>query len=134
MSSQEKEASQAGWALITGGVNAARVDAHRIHHLLNKVLKLVESSPEKEHIYQVAGDVIIAMPALLDRLESQLDETGYALACMGKEHLKERLPISERNRVDITVEGAPTFGVPSLHSSAKRVAEQYLARRISKAQ
>ena len=130
MSSQEKAASQAGWALITGGVNAARVDAHRIHHLLNKVLKIVESSPQKEHIYQVAGDIILAMPALVEKIEGQLDETGYALACMGKEHLKERLPISDRNRVEVTVEGSPTFSAPSHHSSAEKVAERFLAKCI----
>jgi hypothetical protein len=126
LSVQKKAGSQAGWALITGGVNAARVDAHRIHHLLNKVMKLVESSPGKEHIYQVAGDIIMAIPSLTNRLEDQLDETSYALACMGKEHLKERLPISRRNQVEVTIEGAPNFSAPMLHNSVERVAERYL--------
>lgn len=115
-------------------MNGARVDAHRIHHLLDKITKLIETSPHKEHIYQVAGDIIVGMPALLDRLERQLDATGYALALMGKEHLQERLPISERNRVEITVEGTPTFSGPKFHRSVQRVAELYLARQSDQGQ
>ena len=126
LSVHKKAGSQAGWALITGGVNAARVDVHRIHHLLNKVMKLVETSPEKEHIFQVAGDIMMALPSLMTRLEDQLDETSFALACMGKEHLKERLPISRRNQVEVAIEGAPNFGVPMSRRSVERVAERYL--------
>jgi hypothetical protein len=132
MSFSRKAGSQAGWALITGGVNAARVEAHRLHQLLNKVLALVESSSEKEHLYQVAGDLIMSFPVALERLEQQLDETGYALSVMGKDHLKERLPLSRRNLVDETVEGARAFGVPMVHQSAARVAERYLARRVAR--
>lgn len=126
-----KAGSQAGWALITGGVNAARVEAHRVHHLLNKVLALVESSSEKEHLYQVAGDLIMSLPDAVRKLEDQLDETSYALSIMGKSHLKDRLPLSRRNVVDETVEGARAFGVPMQHA-AKRVLERHMARRVAR--
>lgn len=125
-----KAGSQAGWALITGGVNAARVDAHRLHQLLNKVLELVENSDQREHLYQVAGDLIIAVPQRLESLERQLDETSYALAIMGEDHLRDRLPLSSRNQVDETVEGAKAFGAPMLRQSVSRVAQQYLLRQM----
>ena len=131
MSFSRKAGSQAGWALITGGVNAARVEAHRIHQLLNKIHALVESSSQKEHLYQVAGDIIMSLPKSVERLEQQLDETSYALSVMGKDHLKERLPLSRRNVVDETVEGARAFGVPMQHA-ARRVAERYIAQRVAK--
>jgi hypothetical protein len=124
--------SQAGWALISGGVNAARVDVHRLHQIVGKVLRLVEQSKDREHIYQVAGDVILGIPQILDRLEQQLDETGYALSIMGKDHLKDRLPLSRRTRVDETVEGAPAFSVSMLKDSARRVAERHIARRVDR--
>jgi hypothetical protein len=129
MSSEKHAGSQAGWALIAGGVNAARVDAHRLHQLLLKVEKLVETSPEKEHIYQVAGDVISAIPQLCEKIESQLDETSYALSLMGKDHLKDRLPVSSRALVDATVEGNAAFSAPMLRGSASRVADAWLKKR-----
>lgn len=132
MSFSRKAGSQAGWALITGGVNAARVEAHRLHQLLNKVLALVESSPQKEHLYQVAGDMIVRFPKCVQNIEDQLDETSYALSMMGKDHLKDRLPLSRRNVVDQTVEGAPAFGAPMPRTSAERVLEKYLARRVAR--
>ncbi|GAG34791.1 unnamed protein product [marine sediment metagenome] len=132
MSFSRKAGSQAGWALIAGGVNAARVEAHRLHQHLNKILDLVEKSAAKEHLYQVAGDLIVNFPKGLDRLESQLDETGYALATMGKDHLRDRLPISRRNVVDETVEGARGFGVPMMRQTAARVAERHMALRVAR--
>ena len=124
--SRKEAGSQAGWALISGGVNAARVDAHRLHQLLLKVEKLVQTSSEKEHIYQVAGDLIAAIPQLCQSIEGQLDETSYALSLMGKEHLKDRLPVSSRALVDATVEGNAAFSAPMLRNTALRVAERWL--------
>jgi hypothetical protein len=132
MSFSRNAGSQAGWALIAGGVNSARVEAHRIHQLLNKVLALVENSEQREHLYRVAGDLILAIPHRLEQLEGQLDETSYALAVMGEDHLKDRLPLSRRNLVDETVEGAPAFGALMLRQSARRIAEQYLARQVAR--
>jgi hypothetical protein len=129
MTSTKQAGSQAGWALVAGGVNAARVDAHRLHQLLKKVEMLVQTSPEKEHIYQVAGDLLSAIPKLVERLEGQLDETSYALSLMGKEHLKDRLPISSRALVDATVEGCAAFSAPMTRGTAQRVAARWLERR-----
>lgn len=113
-----------------GGVNAARVDAHRVHQLLNKVLAIVDHSEAKEHIYQVAGDLIQEIPHRLEVLETNLDTVSYALSKMGEEHLKDRLPLSFRALVEETVEGAKAFGAPMHHeSSASRVAHRYLRKR-----
>lgn len=132
MTSSKKAGSQAGWSLITGGVNAARVEVHRLHQLLNKILKLVETSDQREHLYQVAGDLIVDFPARLENLEQQLDETSYALSVMGKDHLRDRLPLSRRNMVDETVEGARAFGVPMMHESVQRVADAHMAKRVAR--
>lgn len=132
MAFSRKAGSQAGWALIAGGVNAARIEAHRIHQLLNKIMELVESSPAKEHLYEVAGDIIVNFPRRLEKLESQLDETSYALTVMGRDHLRDRLPLSRRNLVDETVEGARAFGVPMFRQTAARVAERHMALRVAR--
>lgn len=130
MSLSRTAGSQAGWALISGGVNNSRVEVHRLRQLVQKVLDLVESSPEKEHLYQVAGDMIIAIPTRIEALEKRLDGLGYALSIMGKEHLRDRLPLSDRSLIETTVEGSPAFKTPMLHQSEKRVAQKYLARRV----
>lgn len=132
MSFSRSAGSQAGWALIAGGVNSARVEAHRLHQHLGKILKLVEQSNQREHLYQVAGDLIVDFPKRLEKLEQQLDETSYALTVMGSDHLKDRLPVTRRNRVDETVEGAPAFGVPMFRQTAERVAERHMALRVAR--
>jgi len=127
---RKQAGSQAGWALICGQVNAARVEAHRVHQLLNKVLAIVEDSEHKDHIYQVAGDLINVIPHRLENLETNLDAAGYALSKMGEDHLRDRLPVSFRALVDETVEGAKAFGAPMHHEGlVKRLAASYLARR-----
>lgn len=131
MSFSRTAGSQAGWALIAGGVNAARVEAHQLHQYVSKILDLVEKSREREHLYQVAGDIIVDFPRRLERLEEQLDELGYALSVMGKDHLRDRLSLSRRNRVDQTVEGAPSFKGPMFRMTAS-VVQRHLARRVAR--
>lgn len=131
MSLSRTAGSQAGWALISGSVNSARVDAHRLRQLVQKVLDLVESSSEKEHLYQVAGDLIMSIPSRIESLETKLDGLGYALSIMGKEHLRDRLPLSDRTLIETTVEGSPAFKTPMMHSSAKRVAQRHMAARVA---
>jgi hypothetical protein len=100
--------------------------------LVDKVLKLVEESPHKEHLYQVAGDLIANVPSRLENLERGLDQTSYALSIMGRDHLKDRLPISDRNLVDETVQGARAFGAPMRRGSVRRVLERHMARRVAR--
>ena len=128
MSTKTAGSSQAAWALLTEGVTAARIDAHRLRAVISRVEKLVETSEAKEHIYQVAGDVIVSMPARLESLERHLDRTSYALAVLGKDTLREMLPLTDRKTVDEAVERAkPLFG-PHLTRSSARVAERYMAK------
>ena len=84
------------------------------------------------HLYQVCGDIIVAFPKLLQDLEDQLDETSYALSIMGKDHLRDRLSVTRRNRVDESVEGAPAFGTLMLRQTASRVAERHMALRVAR--
>jgi len=126
---QSKNASsQAAWALLTEGVTRARLETHRIQHLVARVMKLVEASEHKEHIYQIAGDVVEALPRRMDALEIALDRTGLALSKMGVEFLEARLPLSEKTLVDEAVESA--FGTSQVkHSSmTQRVATRYMAK------
>jgi len=122
---QNKQASsQAAWALLMGGVAHARVDAHRLKHLINRAIRLVDASEEKEHLYQVAGDIIVGIPKRLGQLEIDLDRTGLALSKMGAEFLSARLSLSDKAMVDEAVE--PAFG----RSTPKDSDVDKLARRF----
>lgn len=127
MNRRKESSSQAAWALITDGVVSSRIEAHRLRHLVNRGLKLVDQSEEKEHIYQVAGDLILAVPKRLDLLEGLLDRTSYALTIMGKDFLRSRLPIHDRNMVDEAIESSPSFsGMRSKQSMlVQRVAQRW---------
>lgn len=131
----KRASSQAAWALLTEGVTRARLDAHRIRQAVGRAVALVEASDQKEHLYQVAGDVIAAIPLRLDSLEVALDRTSLALAKMGDEFLGARLPLADKTLVDEAI--ASAFGGSGVvrHSKvspiAQRVAQRYLRADLS---
>jgi hypothetical protein len=122
--------SQAAWALITEGVTRARIDAHRLRHLIDRGLHLIEDSEHREHFYQMAGDLIMGVPERLQSLELALDRTSLALSKMGESFLEARLPLSDKTMVDEAV-AAAFGGSQQRHSeAARRVADRYLRRKL----
>jgi hypothetical protein len=122
----KQSSSQVAWALLTEGVTAARIEAHRLRHLVDRGIQIAEASPELEHIQQVAGDLLIAVPTRLSRLETLLDRTSYALTKMGEEFLESRLDLSDRVFVEESVESAGFPGGHKSKPSAQRVVQRYL--------
>lgn len=100
--------SQASWHLLNEGVSQARLEAHRLRHMLSRVLELVSIAEDKERIYRLAGDLITAAPDRLDQLELVLDRTALALSRMGEEFLGARLPLDEKSLLDDTLLPAQT--------------------------
>ena len=128
---QKQASSQAAWALLTEGVTSARVETHRVQHLMNRAQRLIDASEHKEQIYQLAGDLILAMPQRLEHMATILDRTGLALSKMGSEFLEARLPLSDKVMVDEAIEAA--FGRGSPHESmATRVATRYLKKKVGR--
>ena len=120
--------SQAAWALLFEGASKARVDAHRIRHMIERAMKMVESSKDKERLYQLAGDIIVGIPERLDQLETALDRTNLALAKLGEEFLESRLPAYEKAMVDEAVKSA--LGKSRIRTSlSKKVVSRYLQNR-----
>lgn len=121
--------SEAAWALIIEGVSAARLEVHRLKHLVSRATKLVEKSKYREHLYQIAGDLINAIPERITQSERFLDRTSLALSKMGDEFLSARLPVSDKNMVDDAIEASGGFAnglrSPKSHLT-QRVAQRYL--------
>ena len=120
--------SEAAWALITEGVTSARLSTHRLKHLVTRGLKIAKESPERDHIYQMVGDLILAIPKRMLELEVHLDRTALALSKMGEDFLGARLPLSDKQLVEDTLEPAGGFK----KSRVERVASQWLRRQAEK--
>lgn len=108
-------------SVVSEGVSSTRVSLHKLQHLVKRCLSLVESSEKKDHLYQVAGDLIQAIPEQLTNMERSLDKTLYALSVLGRDSLKSQIPISDRESVDVILESVIT---PPEKPSPKRVAQR----------
>lgn len=120
--------SQASWALLTEGVTAAKLEAHRLRHLSNRGIRLVDTSPERDHIYQMAGDIISALPDRLGRLDAALDRVSYALSKMGQEFFESKLSMGDKMLVDEAIESS-SFTKKPQKKSEKRVVDRFIERR-----
>jgi len=129
----KKASSQVAWSLLTEGVTQARVDTHRLRLMVDRALAIVDQSEAKDHIYQVAGDLIEAVPSRLSDIERSLDRTSYALVVMGDDFLRGRIPFDDRHEVDEAVKSAPfsTQRAKESRPNAARVASRALAVRVA---
>lgn len=89
-------------------------------------MALVETSPEKDHLWQVAGDLIQGFPERLGDLERCLDRTSYALVVMGEDFLRGRIPMDDRYVVDEATKSHPYAEPRKKDTAAARVAQRYL--------
>ena len=124
---KKRSSSQSSWALLTGSVADARVESHRIRHLVNRGQKIVENSVAKDHLYEVAGDLIMGIPERLSHLERLLDRTSYALSLMGEDFFRGRLSLDDKEMVDQAVK----FSQSAFPSTVQRVASRFLQRKAS---
>lgn len=126
VSQKNAGSSQAAWALLAEGVASARVEAHRLRGQISRAMEIIKVSPERDAVYEAAGDLLIAVPQRVEKMEGILDRTSYALSVLGKDVLRDQLPLSDRKMVDEAVERAkPLFG-PNFQKSSRRVADRYL--------
>ena len=123
---KKRSSSQSAWALLASSVAEARVESHRIRHMVNRGQKVVDASVAKDHLYEVAGDLIVGVPERLTKLENLLDRTSYALSIMGEEFFRGRLSLSDKEMVDTAVKFSQTP-----FPSSRRVANRFLERKAS---
>jgi len=119
---RKQSSSQASWSILAEGVSSARVQAHIIRTFTNQVKEsLDDCEPElREEIYKLFGDVLNGIPFSLDRLERSLDMTNYALIKMGEGFYRQRIPHTDREKVDM----ASKYN----QDPVKKVAQAYLRK------
>jgi hypothetical protein len=74
--------------------------------------------------------MIQGLPESLSSAERSLDRTSYALAVMGEDFLRGRLPFDDRARVDGAVKTSPFSGKREKESIEARVARRYLQAQV----
>lgn len=119
----KKSSSQSAWSLLAGSVSQARVESHRIRHMVNRGQKVINASVARDHLYEVAGDIIVGLPERLTLLENLLDRTSYALSIMGEDFYRGRLSLDDKEMVDQAVKYSQ-----SPFPSPRKVANRFLQR------
>lgn len=127
------------WSLLTEGATNASLEAHRLRQMVNRLLVLVEASEKRDHLYEVAGDIIVDFPRHLQHLERHLDRLNYALASVGKKQYRDRIPLTDRYKVDYAMQDAAfplvsdeaqsPFPPPKPETATQRVARRYAQQR-----
>lgn len=90
MSQRQKEASGILIYLVEE-LGDARLRCSQLKHLVTKVSELVEKSTHRDHLYEVAGDVIYGIPDLLFKLDKALDAAALAASKLDYEEIKQGL-------------------------------------------
>lgn len=128
--SMSKQSSQAAWALIANSVTEARLEAHRLHHMVARARAVIDSSGYKEHVYRTAGDIVEGVPDRLQKLEKELDKASYALVQLGRKSLRNTLTIEDRQQVDDTVTSAKPFDHQKATKGTKKESSQSKVARL----
>lgn len=100
--------------------------------MLDRALALVDTSPARDHLWQVGGDLIQGFPERLSDLERVLDRTSYALVVMGEDFLRGRIPADDRYVVDEATKAHPYAGTRTKESLVERVARRHISARKHK--
>ncbi len=56
-----------------------------------KALELVNSSSKRDHLYGIAGDIIISIPRALAELEQAINSAAFATSRLDNEELRQVL-------------------------------------------
>jgi len=95
--------------------------------MADRVQAMVDDSEARDHLYQVAGDILQGFPARLSAAERALDRTSYAMTVMGEDFLRGRISLDDREMVDESLKTAPFAGSRGKESAPERVAHRFLS-------
>jgi hypothetical protein len=66
----------------------ARLYCDELKNLVTRALKLISASPQRDHFYSVAGDIIHGAPNAIARLDSALNASALAVNKLDYEELR----------------------------------------------
>ena len=69
----------------------ARLRCEQLKKFVSQAIRLISLSPQRDHLYEVAGDTIYGIPDSLFKLDKALSATALAASRLDYEELKEQL-------------------------------------------
>ena len=78
----------------------ARLRADELKNYIVRALDLVQASPQRDHFYAVAGDIINGAPECLLKLERALQAAAMAVNEMDTQELKQIIRPSKVDELD----------------------------------
>lgn len=110
----------------------ARMRCDQLKRMIDQAMRIVSQSSERDHIHEVAGDLLQAIPETLFKMDKALDATALAASRLDYEELKQSLKpekAEELERVlkDVRIrhidrrsqpQGAPTQGKQAMFKAA----------------
>jgi hypothetical protein len=85
---------------LTEELGDARLRCAQLKRYIDQAMHLVEKSEQKGHVYEVAGDLLYAIPDVLFRLDKALDATALAASRLDYEELKQELRPEKVNELE----------------------------------
>lgn len=87
----QKTASGGAILYVQEELSDARLRCSELKRMVANVLDIVNKSDQKDHLYAVAGDIIISIPDVLLRLEKALEASALAVNKLDYEELRQSL-------------------------------------------
>lgn len=93
MEERSKKAKSMAGALVylVDELGDARLFANKLKHYLDDAIKIIEASPNKEHIFEVAGHLLTEVPETFSKMEGALQAAALAASRLDYETIKESL-------------------------------------------
>lgn len=91
LGSMQKIASGGAVLYVQEELSDARLRCSELKRMIAGVLEIVNESDQKDHLYAVAGDVIVSIPDVLLRLEKALEASALAVNKLDYEELRQSL-------------------------------------------
>lgn len=122
MSSSNKKIGSNKEVLLVSNTSDAILELQSLKELLFRAQELVENSKEKEHLFEVAGDIINEVPESLERLEYLLDKILFTLNVSLKKETSPKISPADKDKIE------KAFKKKHLKDLSKKVAKKYLKK------
>jgi hypothetical protein len=116
--------------ILTKDVTQIITELYKLQLYVKRILQLIENldEKEKEKIYQVAGDLVDAVPNSLRKMDILLSKILYALNIIWRKELKVSLPFDERSEVENLITPSKEVDIGKIKKTAKKIANLLINR------
>lgn len=97
MSSREKYSSHdANLLMLSKELSDTKIKVDKLKRIINHAYALVQKSKEKEHLYEVAGDIIVSAPNLIDQIDRSTSKLLYNVSDIIKDKYSNSLSSDDK--------------------------------------